>query len=363
MYPRSAASERSEVTRRRILAITVGIVGLAGCAGDEADTPHDDDEDADSAGPDEGDDEDGTTEADDDREATTDDVDDEADGDSDPRDDTADDESIDEAVGHTLDTYWATLRDGDAETFRSQVHEDSPLRDESWWEDDEYWEELDAVVEFDVSPIDRTIVDQTETEVVVLEETAVTLPDEPDGVATIEFTLRLEDDAWLLYDVEEVAWDEDRDADAERVIEIDVSGDAAAFLGVAPAEQIDDRYVTKTDEGSAIVLDPDGKPLYNENARTRFDAFLVLENHGSKAVETLVPELTVTGTADDAAHERAITFLIDDEPVALDGETDLLVEALDPGEVLSVGLELDLLDSGIEDIEPQADMRLAFVAE
>ena len=169
--------------------------------------------------------------------------------------------------------------------------------------------------------------------------------------------------------------------EAERTVNVETAGDAAALLAFSPADRDDDtgdgagtdpdfnEYVPDPGEGTIeINLDgnTEGADGLNQNARTRLENLVVVTNQGTQNVGSLEFTIAVDGTGDDDGHEDAFKIVSGSDTIEADGE-DLLSEIeespLEPGQDVSFGVEIDLLiDDGIDDIEEEAEFTLTIEA-
>lgn len=283
-----------------------------------------------------------------------DDSDNGADGSADDASEQSDGE--DEAL-EVLDAFWEALISGDRETGQSVVSEEAPLREESWW--DEPWEDL-AEQGIDVDVIDREVVDASDERYVVVRQIEWDVPGEPPEIVTDEVILRVEDEGTFVWDMDEVESETVHEGESTRLITLDVAADLDAELAFELSETVIEGALMEIDGVPTIVLDPHGDPFYNADARSRFDAFLIITNAGDTSIDRLVADMSVSGTENDDAHEAAIRFIRNGDAVPLDGEANVLAQSLKPDESATLGLELDLMDSGISDIEEEATMEIVF---
>lgn len=347
---RARSAMDHELSRRAWLLI--GMAGLAGCAGED---PADDETDETPANGDDttdGGDDDGSDGTPTNGDATDDDTMNTATNGDDPTEGVQPD---DDALLGAVDTFWDALVTGDRATADDVVGTESPLREASWWDD--AWEDL-TELGIEVAVLDREIVEGTDDRYVVQQRAEWDVPGEPPGIGTDEFTLRVEDESVVVWAFEEEGWEEVEEDEPSRLIALEVADELADDLALEPAGTISADSLMRVDGVPTLVLDPVGEPLYNAAARTRFDAFLEITNEGKTSIDRLVRTLSVTGTANDDAHEAAIGFIRAGDVVPLDGVANLLEDSLDPSETATTGLELDLMDSGISDIEAGATMAI-----
>ena len=133
-----------------------------------------------------------------------------------------------------------------------------------------------------------------------------------------------------------------------------------ADLDLLPARE-NENYVETDENGlvEAITLDhEDAKP--NQRATTVFGNLVALQNNGDIAVEELYFSVEVTGTDSDGGIADALSVVSDG--AVLDDDEDLFVEREDidelgPGEQLSFGLRLGLLEN-VTEIPEDADVTL-----
>ncbi len=162
--------------------------------------------------------------------------------------------------------------------------------------------------------------------------------------------------------------------EAERTVSVETAGDADAFLALTPARG-DGAFVD--DSGDTIEINLDGTDSENDNADglnqnavTRFENLVDVQNNGTQDVGTLELEIEVTGSNDDGAHEDAFKITVGDttldptngNPVGILGEG-TNPDQLTPGETATFGVEIDLLNEGITEIDEDAEFTLTITAE
>ncbi|MGQ4554362.1 hypothetical protein [Halobellus sp. GM3] len=155
--------------------------------------------------------------------------------------------------------------------------------------------------------------------------------------------------------------------EAQRTVSVSTAGDANAFLALTPARG-DSAYVD--DSGDTIQINLDGTDSnngaasgLNQNARTRFENLVQVANNGTQDVASLTFTFSVTGTNNDSGHEAALKITSGSTTIDADGSTNLLDSDLTPGNSVTFGVEVDLLDSGISDISDSAEIDLTITAE
>jgi len=174
---------------------------------------------------------------------------------------------------------------------------------------------------------------------------------------------------------------------AERTVSVETTGDASAFLALAPARS-DEAFVEET--GGTIQINLDGSDSatnennnlddaegLNKNARTRFENLVAVTNNGTQDVTTLELEVEVDNTSDDSAHEDAFKITVGDDtldpssgsPVGILSDQDLSgqgggANTLNTGQTATFGVEIDLLNiTAIDEIESGATFSLTISAE
>jgi hypothetical protein len=191
--------------------------------------------------------------------------------------------------------------------------------------------------------------------------------------------------------------------EAQRTVNVETTGDASAFLGLAPVNRTDDRgtatnstaatsseneYVSDPGDGTIEIdldgVDNDDADGLNQNARTTFRNLVQVTNNGTQTVETLTLDMIVenadSSTIDSedyvgsnltAAVEGAFQFTASDDnnSVTIDEDNDILASgnldsSLSPGQDINFGLKINLIEdeSGIRDL-PDADYTLEITAE
>ncbi|CDK39294.1 hypothetical protein [Halorubrum sp. AJ67] len=168
--------------------------------------------------------------------------------------------------------------------------------------------------------------------------------------------------------------------EAERTVNVQTADDANAFLGITAARD-SASYVTETD--GTVQIDLDGTDSdaggLNENARTRFENLVQLQNNGEQEVTSLTLEVEVTGTTDNAPHEEAFKITTENDytlnptsgnPVDLlgsDANNDYYSSGngtLTSGNTVTFGVEIDLLNNeNISEIADDASFTLTIGAE
>ena len=155
--------------------------------------------------------------------------------------------------------------------------------------------------------------------------------------------------------------DEAGDDEPARTVPLLIEGDEDVELHFEPANQHMDWLVADKAGTPTIVFDPEGQPRYNTQAVTTWNDALTITNQGDESISSLTATFSATQTVDDAGHEAAVSVLVDG--TAADGGdlVDLAEQhSLEPGDSLLLGLELDLVDSPLDDIDPGGDFELVF---
>ena len=149
--------------------------------------------------------------------------------------------------------------------------------------------------------------------------------------------------------------------EAERTVSVETAGDAEAFLALEPAErdvadgEDENAFVEETDGTIEITFgDDDGATGggLNLNARTVFDDLFVIRNQGTQTVSAL----TIGFVEDDPLVDTVeFSYVMEDDGGNGFGEAEFerdpggtLSQDLEPGDEIIVGIEFDLIDSGIE---------------
>lgn len=119
--------------------------------------------------------------------------------------------------------------------------------------------------------------------------------------------------------------------DADREVNVDVSGDKSAFLKLKPAEGANGDYATITDEGLlAVEMSDENDQILgdgvNQNARTSFGDVFAITNQGTQEVGIWIE------------HEAEHVEFESNGSVLDDPDAPLVVE---PGQEISVGLRTD----------------------
>ena len=162
--------------------------------------------------------------------------------------------------------------------------------------------------------------------------------------------------------------------EAQRTVSVETAGDADAFLGLAPADgEEGEGFVTVNDDGLIeINFDSDagdsaGDGL-NQRAITTFLELVTVSNQGTQEVVEIT--LDIEPNSDDDI-EGVFSFPVN-------GENDQVVEngddvlgddgadgSLEPGEVVTFGMIVDLLDNdaGREDLPEETDYTLTIEAQ
>jgi hypothetical protein len=166
--------------------------------------------------------------------------------------------------------------------------------------------------------------------------------------------------------------------EAERTVNISTAGDGSAFLGLEPARAGGNFVDNSTDNTIAINLDGtdsnNGNASgLNENARTRFERLVDITNNGTQDITTIEFEIAETALGDDASKDHEEAFKIatgedtlnpkDGSPVDLFDDSSDVNGPLTPGNVVTFGVEIDLLDPDISAIDSNAEFDLTIRAE
>ena len=166
--------------------------------------------------------------------------------------------------------------------------------------------------------------------------------------------------------------------EAQRSVNIQTTGDANAFLAMRPARD-DDAFVSNT-SNNTIEVNLDGTDSnngnasgLNKNARTRFEDLVLLANNGTQdvnAVNLSVEETALSDGDDSTDHEEAFKITTEDDstldplsgtPVEILENSD--TDPLTPGDTVVFGIEIDLLDSDINEIDSNAAFTLTIEAQ
>lgn len=172
--------------------------------------------------------------------------------------------------------------------------------------------------------------------------------------------------------------------EADRTVNIQTTGDASAFLAMTPARS-DDAFVSNATDG-AIVVNLDGTDSnngnasgLNQNARTRFENLVQLANNGTQDVTSVslsVEETVLTDTTASENHEDAIRITTENDDTlnptsensvdilgSDDGDNYSSTNTMTPGDTVTFGIEIDLLDSSISQIDTNAEFTLTIEAQ
>ncbi|TKX72731.1 hypothetical protein EXE46_15535 [Halorubrum sp. GN11_10-6_MGM] len=165
--------------------------------------------------------------------------------------------------------------------------------------------------------------------------------------------------------------------EADRTVNIQSTGDASAFLALTPARS-SGNYVDNSTDTIEIDLDGtdsnnDAASGLNENARTRFENLVDITNNGTQNVDKIAFEVEETALSDSTEsgnHEEAFKIVTGGDTLnPLSGsEVDLFSSndvsgPLTPGGTTTFGVEIDLLDSSITEIDSSASFTLTIIAE
>jgi hypothetical protein len=172
--------------------------------------------------------------------------------------------------------------------------------------------------------------------------------------------------------------------EAQRTVNVETTGDASGFLGLAPAARTDDtsdgaptsnvtgtpvappnEYVSAPGDGT-VEIDLDGNTEgasgLNQNAVTTFRNLVKITNNGTQNVETLNLEFISSGS-DDSNLNLADTFSFTAstdkagtaEASDISNDSDILSTSADsdstlkPGEAIHFGIQVDLINGGNSD--------------
>ena len=163
--------------------------------------------------------------------------------------------------------------------------------------------------------------------------------------------------------------------EAQRTVSVQTEGDADAFLSLEPASGANGAFVTETDGTIQFNLDnnaagnattANGTGL-NKNAKTTFNSLVTVTNNGTQAVTSLTLEM-----ADDSDGSNAgnlFKFTVDGNSlnngssgadiIGSDG-TD---STLSPGDSVTFGLVVDLIDNGTDGDLPSENYTLTITAD
>lgn len=151
--------------------------------------------------------------------------------------------------------------------------------------------------------------------------------------------------------------------EAERTVTVETAGDANAFLAFSAAGN-NNPYVNETDGTVEINLDGNSNASgLNQNAVTTFEELVQVANNGTQDVTDLSFSIDVTSSSNDSAHENAFSIFYDGGTVAADGTTNVLSSDLTAGNNLTFGIEIDLLNGSISEIDTNAEFTLTITAE
>lgn len=182
--------------------------------------------------------------------------------------------------------------------------------------------------------------------------------------------------------------------EAERTVSVQTEGDADALLGLAPADGENDEGVVQTNGDGLIQINFDGNDGdgggdgLNQRARTRFNNLVTITNQGTQTVNSIqlgFPETDFESGDLDTSNlnfSDTFSFLVSDGSDADDfdgtgdtvspGEDGASTEimtgnndvpsTLTPGDTVTFGLEIDLIDGGINEDLPNGDYTLTIEA-
>jgi len=153
--------------------------------------------------------------------------------------------------------------------------------------------------------------------------------------------------------------------EAQRTVNIETAADSNALLQLQPADRDDDEegvqneFVEET--GGEIVFNLDGYDNdndvnatgLNKNARTSFRKLVTVTNQGNQDINTL--NLQFTTVPSGVTANDTFTFLIEGDSLVREDHsdatnmlqnTDDVPATLTPGESITFGLEIDLIEGG-----------------
>ena len=143
--------------------------------------------------------------------------------------------------------------------------------------------------------------------------------------------------------------------------------ESGRYLALRTSDTSDGELAFESADSEPLLHKDDGTPVivytYNRNARMRITEAVSIVNDGDEPLTSLQPTISVSGTSSDGSHAEVFSITVDETPA--DGD-DLLSltdrDTLAPGESISVGLEIDLIDGPIEELEIGANKELIFSA-
>ena len=163
--------------------------------------------------------------------------------------------------------------------------------------------------------------------------------------------------------------------EAQRTVSVQTEGDADAFLSLEPASGANGAFVTETDGTIQFNLDnnaagnattANGTGL-NKNAKTTFNSLVTVTNNGTQGVTSLTLEMT--DDSDDSNAGNLFKFTVDGNSlnngssgadiIGSDG-TD---STLSPGDSVTFGLVVDLIDNGTDGDLPSENYTLTITAD
>ncbi|AGB30263.1 Protein of unknown function (DUF1102) [Natrinema pellirubrum DSM 15624] len=160
--------------------------------------------------------------------------------------------------------------------------------------------------------------------------------------------------------------------EAERTVSVETADDSSAFLALSSARS-DAAFVNESDGTVQINLDgtssADGDGV-NQNAKTTLDELVQVTNQGTQTVNTLTFEFSVDDTdISQSASDVKSTLGIVSGDATINGEGDDLLSqgstsnSLESSTSIMFGLEIDLLNSNINNIDDGAGITLTIKAE
>lgn len=162
---------------------------------------------------------------------------------------------------------------------------------------------------------------------------------------------------------------------AQRTVTIETAGDAGAFLALTAARSGGEFVSTTSDNRIQINLDGSDATAsgLNRGATSRFENLVDVTNQGTEDVDSLTFQFDVTGAdQNDNDVADALKITSGDTTIAADGSQNLIDESdeggvgddiLSPGESVPFGIEVDLLNSNVEDISGNPTITLTITAE
>jgi hypothetical protein len=166
--------------------------------------------------------------------------------------------------------------------------------------------------------------------------------------------------------------------EAERTVSVETAGDADAFLGLAPVDRADNRgsetnstaagsgeneYVSDPGDGTIEIdldgVDNDDADGLNQNAITTFRNLVQVTNNGTQTVTSVNLNMSeIPSEVNSASDTFDFTVDKDDTSDSVENNTDILTgtddipNELSPGESVSFGIVVNLIDGGNQDNDP-----------